>query len=196
MRRTAQGMDTRPRSRSPGLRQPVAWRTSGDGHATPEEVTVSTVNAAAPAVEKASPDTPTSRPGRGRGSVSAGAHDDVVPRLAEHLQPVFESSLDGVYIWLDETHWTCNEKFARLFGFTVAELENSPGFLQRFVDEGDQEQFSWNYWNRVQGRAFPVTFRFNGRDRDGSALAMETDMIPLAYGGHRIAYHFVRRSDA
>jgi PAS domain S-box-containing protein len=121
------------------------------------------------------------------------AHDDVIPQLADHLRPLFESSPDGVYVWLDEEHWTCNERLADLLGSTVAELENSPAFLQRFVAEDDQGVFSWNFWNRVQERAFPVTFRFRAVRADGSTFLAETDMVPLAYGGHTVAYHFIRR---
>jgi PAS domain S-box-containing protein len=124
--------------------------------------------------------------------VEAVAHEEAIPRLAEHLQPVFAASPDGVYVWLDETHWTCNENLAEMFGFTVAELENSPNFLHLRVHEDDQEQFSWNYWNRVQELASPVTFRFRGVRTDGSAFPAETDMIPLTFGGHTVAYHFVR----
>lgn len=121
------------------------------------------------------------------------AHEEVIPQLVGHLRPIFESSPDGVYVWLDEHHWACNENLARLFGHTAAELENTPNFLQRFVHEDDQGVVSWNYWNRVQEQAFPVTFRFRGVHRDGSIVPMETEMIPLAYGGHTVAYHFVRR---
>ena len=120
------------------------------------------------------------------------AHDEVIPQLAEHLEPIFSSSPDGVYIWLDEEHWTCNQRLAQLFGYTVGEMENSPGFLQRMVAEEDQGMVSWNYWNRVQELAFPVTFRFRGVRKDGSVFQAETDMIPFTYGGHTVAYHFVR----
>ena len=121
------------------------------------------------------------------------AHDDVIPQLAEHLRPIFESSPDGVYVWLDETHWTCNENLASMFGYTVEELENSPNLLQRLVHDDDQGVVSFNYWNRVQELAFPVTFRFRGRRKDGTVFQAETDMIPLTYGGHTVAYHFMRR---
>ena len=120
------------------------------------------------------------------------SHDDAIPQLAEHLAPIFASSPDGVYVWLDEEHWTCNERFARLFGYAVDELENSPYLLQRIVHEDDQGQFSWNYWNRVQALAFPTTFRFRAVRKDGTTFDAETDMIPLTFGGHTIAYHFVR----
>lgn len=120
-------------------------------------------------------------------------HEDVIPVLAEHLRQIFDASPDGVYVWLDEEHWTCNERLARMFGYAVEELENTPHFLQRFVAEEDQGQFSWSYWNRVQGLAFPATFRFRAVHRDGSTFQAETDMIPLTFGGHTVAYHFVRR---
>jgi hypothetical protein len=60
------------------------------------------------------------------------------------------------------------------------------------VHEDDQQHFSWNYWNRVQGQTFPTTFRFRAVRKDGSSFQAETDMIPLSYGGHTFAYHFVR----
>jgi PAS domain S-box-containing protein len=120
-------------------------------------------------------------------------HDIATKELAEHLAPVFEGSPDGVYVWLDEEHWICNERFAELFGYdSAAELSNTPYLLQRLVHDDDQEIFSWNFWNRVRTHAFPVTFRFHGVRKDGSICQVETDMIPLAYGGHTFAYHFVR----
>jgi PAS domain S-box-containing protein len=121
------------------------------------------------------------------------AHEVATKELAEHLQPLFDSSPDGMYVWLDEEHWICNRRLAELFGYgSPDELNDTPGLLQRLVDEGDQEQFSWNYWNRVQARAFPATFRFRATRKDGSTFQAETDMIPLTFGGHTFAYHFVR----
>jgi PAS domain S-box-containing protein len=126
-------------------------------------------------------------------SMQPVAHEDVIPQLAEHLKPLFDASPDGMYVWLDEEHWTCNERFARMLGHTVAELENTPYLLQRFVAEDDQGMMSWNYWNRVQELAFPVTYRFRLVRQDGTTFNAETDMIPMTYGGHTVAYHFVRK---
>lgn len=119
-------------------------------------------------------------------------HENVIPQLVDHLGPIFESSPDGVYVWLDGDHWAFNARFAELFGWTHAEMEKQPFSLDLFVDPADQDNFVWNYQNRVGALAFPATFRFLGRRRDGSLVQAETDMIPLTYGGHTIAYHFVR----
>ncbi len=52
--------------------------------------------------------------------------------------------------------------------------------------------YAWNHHDRVAPLAFPVTFRFHGLRKDGSAFAAETDMITISYRGHAVAYHFVR----
>jgi PAS domain S-box-containing protein len=121
------------------------------------------------------------------------AHGVATKELAEHLLPIFESSPDGVYVWLDEEHWICSQRFAELLGYdSPDELNDTPHLLQRWVHEDDQDQVSWSYWNRVQSGSFPTTLRFRGRLKDGSEALFETDMIPLTFGGHTFAYHFVR----
>lgn len=116
-----------------------------------------------------------------------------VRELAEQFRPVMEGSPDGVYLWLDEAHKVCNERLADLFGYTVEEWSATEPFLDNFVAEEDCKLYSWNYHNRVAALAFPVTFRFRARRKDGSTFPAETDMIPVSYGGHTVAYHFVRQ---
>jgi PAS domain S-box-containing protein len=120
------------------------------------------------------------------------SHEQAVEELADHLRPIFEQSPDGVYVWLDETNKRCNERLARLFGYTVEEWEAVGDFANTFVADSDRGVYVWNYQNRVAELGFPVTFRFRGRRKDGSTFDAETDMIPLTYGGHTFAYHFVR----
>jgi PAS domain S-box-containing protein len=120
-------------------------------------------------------------------------NETVIRELAEQFRPVMEGSPDGVYLWLNEAHKACNERLANLFGYTVEEWCATEPFLENFVAEEDRKVFSWNYHNRVAALAFPVTFRFRGQRKDGSAFAAETDMIPISHRGHAVAYHFVRR---
>ena len=120
-------------------------------------------------------------------------YETVVRELAEQFRPIMNQSPDGVYLWLDEAHKTCNERLANLFGYTVEEWCATEPFLENFVAEEDRKVFSWNYHNRVATLAFPVTFRFRGLRKDGSTFAAETDMVPISYQGHAVAYHFVRQ---
>jgi PAS domain S-box-containing protein len=120
------------------------------------------------------------------------SHEQAIAELAEHLRPVFEQSTDGVYVWLDEANKRCNQKLAKMFGYTVEEWEAVGDFANSLVADPDRGLYVWNYQNRVAGLEFPVTFRFRGQRKDGSSFEAETDMIPLTFGGHTFAYHFVR----
>jgi len=121
------------------------------------------------------------------------SHADLMQEIEDQYRPVFENSPDGVYLWLDEEHKVCNQRMAAMFGYSIAEWCAAPQFLETFVSEEDQEVYSWNYHNRVATLAFPVTFRFRGKRKDGSTFAAETDMIPISWRGHAVAYHFVRQ---
>ncbi len=120
-------------------------------------------------------------------------HHEAIVELAEHLRPIFDSSPDGVYIWLDEGNKTCNQRLAKMFGYTVEEWESVDDFANTFIAASDRGMYVWNFQNRVADPSFPVTFRFRGLRKDGSTFDAVTDMIPLAYGGHVVAYHFVRQ---
>ncbi|MSQ15268.1 MAG: PAS domain S-box protein [Dehalococcoidia bacterium] len=87
----------------------------------------------------------------------------------------------------------CNEQLAKMFGYSVKEMNDAPPWLETFVAEEDRHNFAWNYQNRVAPLACPVTFRFTALRKDGSTFHAETDMIPIAFAGHAIAYHFVRQ---
>ena len=120
-------------------------------------------------------------------------HREVMRELTEQFRPIMEQSPDGVYLWIDEAHKTCNERLANLFGFTVEEWCTTQPFLENYVAEEDRGIFSWNYHNRVAALAFPVTFRFHGLRKDGSTFSAETEMIPISCREHAVAYHFVRQ---
>src|SRR3989344_3933016 len=44
-------------------------------------------------------------------------HDHLIKELASQLAPVFEKSPQAVYLYLDDTHKICNQKFADLLGY-------------------------------------------------------------------------------
>ena len=124
------------------------------------------------------------------------SHDAVLAELAEHLRPVFERSPDGVYLWLDEKHKVCNEKLAGMFGYDVGDWQAVDDFAATFIADESRSLYVWHYQHQVGGLQYPVSFRYRGKRKDGSTFDAETDMIPLTYSGHVVAYHFVRQTGA
>jgi PAS domain S-box-containing protein len=122
----------------------------------------------------------------------AEEHEQILREMADHFVPLFERSRFGVYLYVDDHHKICNERMARLHGMTMEEWQNTPTFLSDFIVPEDREMYARNYQQHVAGLKYPVTFRFRGLRKDGSTFAAETDMIPLCWRGHPVAYHFVR----
>ena len=118
--------------------------------------------------------------------------EQILAELAEHFRPVFEQSPDGVYLWLDETHMVCNERLARIFGYTQEEVRAHPPALDQLVAGEDSWLFAWNYQHRIAPPVGPITFRFRGQRKDGTTFPAETDMIPIGWRGQVVVYHFVR----
>ncbi len=72
---------------------------------------------------------------------SQSVKQEIIRELAEQLKPIFEHSPYGVYLYLDDDHKICNEKLARLFGYTVEEWCAKRPFQESFVVKEDQEQY-------------------------------------------------------
>ena len=122
----------------------------------------------------------------------AEEHQQILREMADHFGPVFDRSPFGVYLYVDDVHKICNERMARMHGMTVEEWQNKPTFLNDFIVPEDWEMYAKNYHHHVAELRHPVTFSFRGLHKDGSTFAAETDMIPLCWHGHPVAYHFVR----
>lgn len=121
-------------------------------------------------------------------------HKKLMNDLETNFTPVLNHSTDGVYLWLDENHMICNEKLAKMFGYKDAkELCKTTPFLDKFVAEKDQMMFSKMYQTHIANLSSPTTFKFRGVKKDGKTALFETDMIPITFMGHAIAYHFVRK---
>lgn len=124
----------------------------------------------------------------------AGEHEHVkiLRELSEQFQPLFEKSPDGIYLYIDEVHKICSERFARMFGLTVAEWEAMEGFVNKHAAPEDQEKIVNSYNKHIHQTLTPARFQFTGIRKDGTRFKGETDMIPFPWRGEMIAFHFFR----
>lgn len=119
-------------------------------------------------------------------------HVMILKELTKQFQPLFQNSPEGIYLYIDEVHKICSERFAKMFGLTVKEWEAMEGFVNKHVDEKDVEMFVNNYHQHIHQTLAPVRFHFMAVRKDGSKFKAETDMIPFPWGGEMLAFHFVR----
>jgi PAS domain-containing protein len=119
-------------------------------------------------------------------------HVTILKEIAEQFQPLFQHCPEGIYLYIDEVHKICSERFAQMFGLTVKEWEAMEGFVNKHADEKDVELIVNNYHKHIHQTLTPVRFRFTAVRKDGSKFKAEIDMIPFPWRGEMLAFHFVR----
>src|SRR4030065_1957044 len=73
-------------------------------------------------------------------------HEEVVKGLYDQMKPVFDSSEQPIFLYLDDNHKACNSKFASMLGYkTPQEWAEIQGFLEVYVAEKSRETLMTAY---------------------------------------------------
>ena len=119
-------------------------------------------------------------------------HDDVIRDLGGELAEVLNESDQGVYVYLDDEHKLCNERFAGLLGYESPDewaAVREP-FPMVFVAPQSHEALISAYQNAMErkaGATVPVTWL----RRDGRTVPSVVILVPISFQGHLLALHFV-----
>jgi len=118
-------------------------------------------------------------------------HEELVSGIARQLEPIMKKSKQAVYIYLDDVHKVCNEKFARMLGYKSALEWAEIEAPLTDVDEADQEAVISAYQNAVEmfmASSLDITMR-----NVKSNKPVKTTMIvaPMVYEGHVFSVHFL-----
>lgn len=117
-------------------------------------------------------------------------HEHLIKELTEQLEPVFSKSPQGVYLYLDDTHKSCNEKFADLLGYkSVQEWVENEYPVGDIVEE-DQEKTIDAYMNASE-KFVAAKVSAKCTKKDGKIIQTEFIMVPISYRDEIFVLHFV-----
>jgi hypothetical protein len=120
------------------------------------------------------------------------SHHDLLGELVMQLQPLLDSSQQAIYIYFDDEHKVCNEKFASLLGYGSAgewaQMEGS--FPTLFVDESSQDALIGAYQKAMQHMA-ASTIKVQWKKKSGGTADTTVILVPISYEGHLFALHFI-----
>jgi PAS domain S-box-containing protein len=122
------------------------------------------------------------------------AHDEhhvhLVKELAEELEPIFSSSPQAIYLYLDDTHKICNQKFADMVGYMSidewvgnetpvddVDVEDQPKVIQAYKEASENYKASTISANIVR--------------KNGVKVTAEIIMVPITYKGEVFVLHFI-----
>jgi PAS domain S-box-containing protein len=120
------------------------------------------------------------------------AHNDIVQESYQQLKSIFDNSEQAMYLYLDDAHKICNERFAKLLGYDSPEAWAAvkDPFPEVFVDEESQMTLIGAFQDAMEklvGSTNDVTWK----TKDGKPVATKVILVPYEHKGHFLALHFV-----
>ena len=117
-------------------------------------------------------------------------HEHLVKELAEQLEPVFSNSPQAIYLYLDDEHKICNQKFADMLGYKSIKEWVKNQYPISDVLEKDQEKGIKAYMNasrKLRASTLSATFV----RKDGKKKKADIIMVPITYKEEVFVLHFV-----
>lgn len=117
-------------------------------------------------------------------------HEILLDELRAEYKAILDGSPQSIYVYLDNEHKICNEKFAALIGYkSVREYETSEDPMVD-VHESSINALVGAYQNAMQaktGSTIQVTFKKRG----GGSVKTTVILVPIAFKGEMLALHFI-----
>ena len=118
-------------------------------------------------------------------------HEELVKGLYNQMKPILDTSEQPIFIYLDDNHKACNQKFASMLGFeSPTEWAEKQGFLEVYVTEKSRETLSTAYWNAIK-KMVASTIPMTWMKKDGASMNSTMILVPMFFKGHMFSVHFV-----
>ncbi len=119
-------------------------------------------------------------------------HEDLLDGAFEQLKMIFEGSEQAIYLYLDDSHKTCNEKFSSLLGYDSTDewddVEES--FVDTFVDPKSSSVLVEAY-RKAMDKMSASKIRVTWKKKSGERIDTDVIIVPFAFEGHLFGLHFV-----
>ncbi len=120
------------------------------------------------------------------------SHEQLIQSLTDEYRELFARSRQGVYVYLDDVHKVCNEKFAALLGYPSPKewAAVKANFPDAFVADDSQGVLVTAYRKAIED-CIGSNIRVNWKKKSGGTVEASVILVPIVHHGHLLALHFV-----
>ena len=118
-------------------------------------------------------------------------HKAIIQDAKKQFAIILKESKQGVYIYLDDTHKLCNEKFASMLGYKSGKEwanVNQP-FTEAFVEPESQHTLVSAYQEAMDsktGSCIDVAWK-----KPTGRVNTRVILVPITVKGHLLALHYI-----
>jgi PAS domain S-box-containing protein len=117
-------------------------------------------------------------------------HEHLIKELSEELEPIFSQSPQAIYLYLDDAHKSCNQKFADMLGYKSVEEWVKNEYPIEDVIEEDRDKAIEAYMNASE-KFTAATLSATWTKKDGKKIKTQVTMVPLTYKNETFVLHFI-----
>jgi len=117
-------------------------------------------------------------------------HEELIKGITEQMKPVLEQSQQAIYIYLDDAHKVCNQKFADLFGYTSPqEWAETEAPLADVVEEDQQAVIK--AYRKASEKMAASTVELRAKNvKTRKIVKTSVIMAPVGHAGHVFVTHY------
>lgn len=122
----------------------------------------------------------------------AHPHHEIINGVREQLREIFEESKQAIYVYLDDTHKVCNQRFASLLGYKSTEEWSAVDkpFTEAFVKDESQEILVSTYRKAMEDKV-GSNIEVLWKKKSGGWVKTSVIIVPISYKGELLALHFI-----
>ena len=122
-------------------------------------------------------------------------HAELIEGIYKQLKLILDSSDQAIYVYLDDIHKICNEKFSSLLGYASTQdwAKVTESFPDAFVDEKSQKTLVTTYQKAMEKMVASVV-NITWKTKDGRRVTTNVILTPISYNGHLFAVHFISKA--
>jgi hypothetical protein len=124
----------------------------------------------------------------------AHPHEVLLQELESEFGEVFSKSPQGIYIYLDDPHWICNDRMGTMLGYGSANdfQQSSKGIslLDAAVAPESHRAVVDAYMTAVDSKtasSIPVTWK----KKSGATIRTQVFFVPFVFKGVQMVLHFL-----
>jgi PAS domain-containing protein len=124
-------------------------------------------------------------------------HEQLLQEVQKEFAQILEGSSQGIYVYLDDPHWICNQRMASLLGYAspaevITVTAHSP-LLDALVAPASHNTVVDAYMKAVNDKLASVVSVI-WKKKDGATFRSQTVFVPFSFKGTAMTIHFIAPS--
>jgi hypothetical protein len=119
-------------------------------------------------------------------------HNTTMEEARKQFGVILKESKQAIYLYLDDTHKLCNEKFASMLGYESADEWSrvTKPFTEAFVQERSRHPLVSAFQDALESKTASI-IHVAWKKKAGGSINTQVILVPVSIEGELLALHYI-----